>query len=67
VAEYVLADGVEQELNQIWEFIAKDNPEAATRGVEAAYETFAALAENPGLGHPRRFRSKTFRDLRLRT
>jgi toxin ParE1/3/4 len=67
VGEYFLADGVEQELSQIWRFIAKDNPEAATRVVEAAYETFAALAENPGLGHPRRFRSKQFHDLRLRT
>jgi toxin ParE1/3/4 len=67
VADYVLADGVEKELDEIWEFIAKDNPEAATRVIRAAYGTFSVLAENPGLGHPRSFPRKAVRNVRIRT
>jgi toxin ParE1/3/4 len=51
--EYILDPIVEDELWGIWQFIARDNPEAATRVVEAAFETFQALAANPGLGRPR--------------
>jgi toxin ParE1/3/4 len=42
----------------------KTNPEAATRVIEAAYETFKTLAANPGLGRSRRFRSSKLRDVR---
>src|SRR5581483_9494793 len=48
--EFILAPVVEHELWAIWQFIARDNPDAATRVIEAAYETFAKLAANPGLG-----------------
>ena len=34
--EFILASGVEDELWAIWEHIAGDNPEAATRAIEAA-------------------------------
>jgi toxin ParE1/3/4 len=47
-----------------WHFIAQDNPDAATRVIEAAHETFKMLAANPGLGRPRRFRSPKLRDVR---
>jgi len=55
--EYILDPVVEAELWGIWKFIARDNPYAATRVVEAAFETFNTLAANPGLGRPRRFRN----------
>lgn len=55
MAEYVLDPVVEDELWAIWRFIARDNPDAATRVIEAAYETFCTLATNPGLGRPRKF------------
>jgi toxin ParE1/3/4 len=45
-------------------FIAQDNPDAATRVIEAAYETFKTLATNPGLGRLRQFRSPRLRDVR---
>ena len=45
VASYTLAPCVEDELLAIWKTIATDNPVAASRVVEAAYETFAMLAE----------------------
>jgi len=66
VASFILAPCIEDELDKIWEFIDKDNPEAATRVVHAAYDTFRALAANPGLGHPRAFRRKAHRNVRAR-
>jgi plasmid stabilization system protein ParE len=62
--EYTLDPCVEDELWGIWHFIAQDNPDAATRVIEAAYETFKALAANPGLGRRRRFGSPRLRDVR---
>lgn len=66
MADFILASCIEDELDKIWEFIAKDNPVAATSVVLAAYDTFRALAANPGLGHPRAFRRKTHRNIRAR-
>jgi len=40
------------------------NPEAATRVVEAAHQTFRDLAATPGLGRPRHFRNPRLRDIR---
>jgi plasmid stabilization system protein ParE len=62
--KYILDPCVEDELWGIWHFIAQDNPDAATRVIEAAYETFKTLATNPGLGRPRRFRNSRLRDVR---
>ena len=62
--EYTLDPCVEDELWRIWHFIAHDDPDAATRVIEAAYETFKTLAANPGLGRPRRFRNPRLRDVR---
>jgi len=62
--EYILDPCVEGELWSIWNFIAQDNPDAATRVIEAAYETLKTLAANPGLGRPRRFRNSKLRDIR---
>ena len=53
--ESILDPVVEAELWGIWKFIARDNPDAATRVVEAAFETFNTLAANPGLGRPGKF------------
>ena len=62
--KFVLDPCVEDELWAIWHFIAQDNPDAATRVIDAAYETFKTLAANPGLGRPRRFRNPRLRDVR---
>lgn len=55
--EYILDPIVEDELWGIWKFIAQDNPDAATRVIEAAYATLNTLAANPGLGRPRKFKN----------
>ncbi len=64
MGKYSLDPCVEDELWEIWKYIAKDNPEAATRVVEAAYSTFESLATTPGLGAPRRFRNPRLRGIR---
>ena len=60
----ILDPCVEDELWGIWHFIAQDNPDAATRVIEAAYETFKTLAANPGLGKVRRFQNPKLHDVR---
>jgi toxin ParE1/3/4 len=62
--KFILAPCVEPELWAIWAFIAKDNPDAATRVVEAAYETFVTLASTPGLGRLRKFRNSSLKGIR---
>jgi toxin ParE1/3/4 len=64
VARFILDPGVEDELWAIWAFIAEDNPDAATRVVEAAYATFKLLAANPELGRRRSFRNPGLRNVR---
>jgi toxin ParE1/3/4 len=62
--EYILDPVVEAELWGIWKFIARDNPDAATRVIEAAFETFNLLAINPGLGRPRKFKHPRLAEIR---
>jgi toxin ParE1/3/4 len=64
VARFVLAPCIEEELWAIWEYIAGDNPEAATRVIEAAGRTFRRLAENPGLGRKYPFGDRRLKDVR---
>ena len=62
--EFILSPCVESELAAIWARIATDNPDAATRVIEAAYETFAILARAPESGRRRRFRGPGLKDIR---
>jgi toxin ParE1/3/4 len=64
VAKFILDLCVEDELWGIWHFIARDNPDAATRVVEAAYETFKMLADKPGLGRPQKFSNPRLKGVR---
>lgn len=41
------------DLDQIWLFIAEDNPDAADRLIKRIAGQFPKLAENPGLGRAR--------------
>lgn len=62
--KFVLDPCVENELWDIWEFIAQDNAEAATQVVEAAFETFKSLATAPGMGRARKFRNPRLKGIR---
>ena len=64
MGKFFLDPCVEGELRGIWEFIAIDNPDAATAVVEAAYETFKNLAAHPELGPQRKFRNPRLREVR---
>ena len=50
---FVLAAETEMDLNDIWDYIAADSPDAADRWMEKLFATFEALARNPGIGHKR--------------
>ncbi len=43
----------EQDLEDIWFFVAQDNPDAADRLLDKIEESIALLAENPHLGPAR--------------
>jgi toxin ParE1/3/4 len=64
MAKFILAPEVEGELTAIAEYIADHDPDAADRFIEAAYETFTKLAQVPGMGRPRRFRTARLANLR---
>ncbi len=66
MASYILANCVEEEIFEIWDFIAKDNPEAADRVLATIEKTFQLMADNPGLGRPRKIKSPRLRNLRFR-
>lgn len=51
--EYVLGTGAELDLDEIWEYIAQDNINAADRWIGKLFDAFEALARNPGMGHRR--------------
>lgn len=50
---YALHPETENDIDQIWEFIATDSPDNADAIREALYDTFEMLASEPGMGHYR--------------
>jgi plasmid stabilization system protein ParE len=48
---YVLSTGAESDLDEIWEYIAKDSIQAANCWTEKLFGAFDKLARNPGIGH----------------
>jgi antitoxin ParD1/3/4/toxin ParE1/3/4 len=53
VTGYVLSVDADLDLNEIWEYIAADNVDAADRWIEKLFDAFEALARAPGMGHMR--------------
>jgi plasmid stabilization system protein ParE len=50
---FVLTPDAERDLNEIWDYIAADNPDAATRVIDTFEAAFRRFAQHPGLGHYR--------------
>jgi toxin ParE1/3/4 len=50
VAHFILTARAEDDLSEIWLYIARDNPVAADRLLDTIDLTCARLAENPKLG-----------------
>jgi len=53
VTMYVLSVDAELDLDQIWEYIAEDNPDAADRWIDKLFDAFQSLAQTPSIGHRR--------------
>jgi plasmid stabilization system protein ParE len=48
---FVLTPRARQDVDDIWDYIANDNIEAADRVLEALEEAMFKLAKSPGMGH----------------
>jgi plasmid stabilization system protein ParE len=53
VTGYILGAAVELDLDEIWEYIAADNIDAADRWIGKLFDAFEALGQTPGMGHRR--------------
>ena len=53
MTSYVLGLDADLDLDEIWEYIAADNIDAADRWIAKLFDAFEALANTPGLGHKR--------------
>ena len=50
---YVLGKDADLDLDEIWEYIAADDAEAADRWTGKLFDAFEALGKAPGMGHKR--------------
>jgi plasmid stabilization system protein ParE len=48
---YVLSVDAEFDLDEIWEYIAHDNLDAADRWIVKLFDAFDSLARTPKMGH----------------
>jgi len=53
VNAYVLEEFARGDLDDIWDFIAKDNIDAADRWIARLLDTFESIAAMPNAGHKR--------------
>jgi len=53
MSSYHLTPSARQDVLDIYDYIAADNPDAADRFVEELYQAFDHLATFPRTGHPR--------------
>jgi len=53
VKEYILSVNTEFDLDEIWEYIAHDNIDAADRWIGKLFDAFESIARNPGISHRR--------------
>lgn len=65
MSEFVLHPGAIQDLEEIWEYIAAENLDAADRVCEEIYEAIQSLVPFPHVGHSRP--DLTSRPLRFQT
>ena len=51
---YILAPEALQDLQELWDYIATENLDAADRMIDTLFAAFERLAAMPGLGHRRK-------------
>lgn len=54
MSSYVVHPEAAQDLNEIWEYIARDSPDAADRVLNNIHDAIQSLATMPQIGHARR-------------
>lgn len=52
-ASYFISPIAEQDIDEAITYLAKENPKAAHDFIDALYDSFEKLADNPALGHSR--------------
>ncbi len=50
---YTLSADADSDLEEIWDYIAADNVDAADRWIAKLFDAFDSLACTPGIGHTR--------------
>lgn len=53
MSTYILGPDADLDLDDIWEYIARDSIDAADRWIGKLFDAFEALGETPGMGHKR--------------
>ena len=53
MSKYVVSAGAETALNEIWQYIARDNFDVADRWIGKLREAIEFIAHTPGMGHTR--------------
>lgn len=53
MTNYVLSVDADLDLEEIWEYIASDNVEAADRWIDQLFQAFDLIGQTPGIGHKR--------------
>jgi antitoxin ParD1/3/4 len=53
VNSYILSVDADLDLDDVWEYIAADNIDAADHWIEKLFHAFEALGQTPGMGHRR--------------
>jgi toxin ParE1/3/4 len=53
VSGYILSVDADFDLNDVWEYIAADNIDAADHWIARLFDAFEALGQTPGMGHRR--------------
>jgi plasmid stabilization system protein ParE len=53
MSAYILSEDADLDLDDIWEYIAQDNIDAADRWIDKLFDAFEAIGRTPGIGHKR--------------
>jgi len=53
VTQYVLSEDADRDLDDIWDYIAEDNIDAADQWIGRLFDAFDALGNTPVIGHKR--------------
>jgi plasmid stabilization system protein ParE len=53
MSAYILGEDADLDLDDIWEYIAQDNIDAADSWIGKLFDAFEAIGQTPGIGHKR--------------